>query len=366
MPGNISDDMVETGRFLKERWHGIISRFEDLNIYQTWPYDARVHGQGQVEHLVLRDHDRVLSAAQVRLKQVPALRSGVAYVRWGPLWNVKGTQRDPEIFRRAVRALRDEYVLRRGYLLRIFPALFQDQDQDLRSILIDEGYSLVRPQVRERTLLLNIELPLPELRKNLDQKWRNGLNRAEKNDLEVLEGEGQDLFEEFTRLYRDLLKRKNFRAPNNISDFSAIQQSLPEGWKMRVFLCRSQGSLGAGAICSSLGRTGLYLFGASNELGMTTKGSYVIQWRIIQWLKESGAVWYDLNGINPDANPGTYRFKAGIAGKSGRDVLFLGQFESYSSMPGRLLSMLVSIFLPLSRRIRAHTAEDPESRTGGR
>lgn len=366
MPGKISGDAVETGRFSKEQWHAIISRFEDLNIYQTWPYDVLVHGESQVEHLVLKDHDRFLSAAQVRIKRVPALRSGVAYVRWGPLWIVKGTQRDPEIFRRAVRALKDEYVLRRGYLLRIFPALFQDQDQDLLSILTEEGYSQVRQKGRERTLLLNVDLPLPDLRKNLDQKWRNGLNRAEKNDLEVLEGEGQDVFEEFVHLYRDLLKRKNFRAPNDISDFSSIQKELPEGWKMRVFLCRSHGSPGAGAICSALGHTGLYLFGASNELGMATKGSYVIQWRIIQWLKESGAVWYDLNGINPEANPGTYRFKAGIAGKSGRDVFFLGPFESSVSIPGRMLSTLVNVFLPLSRRIRARAAEDPASRTGRR
>ena len=37
-----------------------------------------------------------------------------------------------------------------------------------------------------------------------------------------------------------------------------------------------------------------------------------------EWIKEKGLRYYDLNGINPETNPGTYHFKRGLAGKKGR------------------------------------------------
>jgi len=58
---------------------------------------------------------------------------------------------------------------------------------------------------------------------------------------------------------------------------------------------------------------------------MKTKGSYLLQWRAIQWLKGKGCRWYDLGGINPETNPGVYHFKAGL---SGIDVHHIGIYES--------------------------------------
>ena len=75
-----------------------------------------------------------------------------------------------------------------------------------------------------------------------------------------------------------------------------------------------------------------------SEKGMGNKASYFVQWKIIQWLKEAGYHYYDLNGINPARNPGTYHFKAGIAGKAGRDVDFLGHYDSFKGLRGRIIS----------------------------
>jgi len=41
---------------------------------------------------------------------------------------------------------------------------------------------------------------------------------------------------------------------------------------------------------------------------------------MIQRLKAQGAVRYDLNGINPETNPGVHHFKAGMAGE---DLLYM-------------------------------------------
>jgi lipid II:glycine glycyltransferase (peptidoglycan interpeptide bridge formation enzyme) len=39
----------------------------------------------------------------------------------------------------------------------------------------------------------------------------------------------------------------------------------------------------------SIGDTGVYLFGATNDEGMKNKGSYLLQWKAIQWMKKADA-----------------------------------------------------------------------------
>jgi lipid II:glycine glycyltransferase (peptidoglycan interpeptide bridge formation enzyme) len=60
---------------------------------------------------------------------------------------------------------------------------------------------------------------------------------------------------------------------------------------------------------------------------MKSHGSYIVQWAFMEWIKEKGLRYYDLNGINPETNPGTYHFKRGLAGKNGIDAEFLGKFQ---------------------------------------
>ena len=125
---------------------------------------------------------------------------------------------------------------------------------------------------------------------------------------------------------------KKFREPNDIQEFREIQRRLPVEFKMKILLCRSPEGLCAGVIASRIGGTAVYLFGATSSTGMKSRGSYMLQWRLIEWLKETGAPRYDLNGINPEANPGTYKFKRDLAGEKGREVRFLGRFEACENM----------------------------------
>lgn len=342
----------EVGKIDKNAWHQIIQRFDDSSIYQTWSYDALRRGPNEIHHCILRGEKGVVAAAQLRIIRIPLLKTGFAYVRWGPLWNVKGERANPEVFRQAIRALRNEYVLHRGMVLRIYPAIYQDEDHALRAVLYEEGYGEHKQKTEDRTLLVDIRPAAHDLRKNFNQKWRNCLNHAENNRLEVIEGEDDELFETFISVYQEMLGRKKFAAHTDINRFRAIQSNLPQGWKMRIFLCCSDEGIGAGAICSASGNRGIYLFGATNNIGLANKGSYLLQWRIIQWLKETGCVCYDLNGINPSRNPGTYRFKSGIAGKNGRDVLLLGQYDSYTTMRGHILSTWEGRLLPFVRRFK--------------
>jgi hypothetical protein len=282
--------------------------------------------------MVLRRAGTVVAAAQARVVRLPGTGAGIAYIRWGPLWRRNGAPADAEVFRRALRALRDELSRRRGLVLRVYPLAFRGEDQTLAHVLEEEGYAPLEGGKREGTLLLGLEPSLPELRAALDQKWRNGLNRAERNGLELTEGEDDALFDAIDGMYEQMKARKGLAEPNDIEHLRHVQRQLPDGAKLRVVVCRLRGELCAGAIFATLGDTGLYVRGATTEIGMKTQASYMVQWAFVTWLKDHGFARYDLNGINAVTNPGTYHFKRGLGGKHGAEQQLLGIFQVSDSV----------------------------------
>ena len=337
----------------KDTWFEILKGFCDTNIYQTWSYDAIRCGRNNISHLVLKKNENIVAAAQAKIVKIPFTNIGIAYIRWGPLWKLHHRDNDTEVFSQSIRALRNEYACRRGLVLRIYPILFDDNSDLFLSYLETEGFSRNKTIKKERTLIIDLDQPLETLRKGLKQKWRNCLNRAEKNELEIIEGHDDKLFEKFITIYRQMLGRKIFIEPNDINEFRLIQRDLPEAFKMKIYLCRFNNEVCVGAIFGAIGNTGIYLFGATNNTGMKSNGSYLLQWKFIEWLKENHFSWYDLNGINPETNPGSYRFKNGLCGKNGKDIYFLGQYETWKNPLSFIFIQCAQILLSYYRKTRA-------------
>ena len=110
----------------EETWYGLLRQFEDANIYQTWAYGLVRNGRQNISHVVLKAGSSVVAIAQCRIAKAPFIGAGIAYVMWGPLWRPHEACAEPEVFRQAIRALRNEYVCKRGLLLRLNPVLFED------------------------------------------------------------------------------------------------------------------------------------------------------------------------------------------------------------------------------------------------
>jgi hypothetical protein len=318
-----------------------VAGFEDANLYQLWHHATGPQQLAGVSRLVLRKDDEVVAMAEVRLFQVPLTKHGIAYIRWGPLWRVRSRRPDPEIFRQAVRALVNEFVSRRGMILRLNPRMFTGEEGECVRILEEEGLSREEPDTEKRTLVIDLAPSLEDLRKSLDKKWRNCLSKAERADLTIATGTSVELFQEFAGVYNRMLSRKQFAPTASIAKHLRIQKRLPDNLKMSVVLARQAGKACAGAVYSSIGNTGVYLFGATDEIGMQTSGSYLVQWNVLKHLKEIRIQHYDLNGINPDSNPGTYHFKKGLAGRNGADMTFAGQFQAFdASMANRSILLI--------------------------
>jgi lipid II:glycine glycyltransferase (peptidoglycan interpeptide bridge formation enzyme) len=178
---------------------------------------------------------------------------------------------------------------------------------------------------------MDITPSLKDLYEGMRPHWKRELKIAERKGLEIVAGTGDELFQAVMDIHREMVARKKFKEGNDINQFRFMQAQLPDNLKMRVMICKSAAGICAGTIWSAIGNMGLYLFGATSSVGLKSNGSYLLQWKLIEQLKKEGLAVYDLNGINPEMNPGTYKFKNDLAGKHGRDVWFAGQFESHAN-----------------------------------
>ena len=333
-------------------WDRIIQCFDDANIYQTSSYAQANVGGGSISRLVVLRDDRPIAAALLRIVKIRPFLKGIAYVRWGPMWRTGGMV-DRGFFHEGVRALMHEYVERRGFVLRIRPFIYEDETASFHDrILQDEGCLPLSRWPREKTLRIDLRPPLEELRKGLDQKWRNQLNSSEKNELTIIEGTHDELFNRLAPIHEELMERKNISGIATVKPFREIQAKLAEDMRMRVVLVEHRGEVCAGLIISTIGKTGVLLVQASSMLGRQMKASYLVQWRAMQVLKAAGCEYYDLGGINSETNPGTYLYKKGLCGKNGQELLYLNQYEVHRGKISRFLLAIIDALVLNSRRYR--------------
>jgi hypothetical protein len=340
---------VEVDKVSADEWESILEHFQDSNLYQTWAYGAIRWGRRNLSHVVLRCCDEVVGAAQLRIINPWFLPGGIAYMRWGPLVNRRHTGLEQETFNQMAEALYKEYVMRRRLCLRILPDAFVGSE---RAVLMERAFAglfRTRPGILpiERTFLLDLDPPLDELRKRLDQKWRNQLNRAEKNNLQVVVGSGKADYELFARLYGEMLNRKSFETSVSIDEFARLYEVLQAKSKLRLLLCYAGEDVVSGIVCSALGDKGIYTLGATSDSGLKSKGAYLLQWEMVRWLKEKGFRYYDLGGIDPERNPGVYHFKRGF---SGQDVTRMPPLQSCEHLFSDLCMNLADIAFQRSVR----------------
>ncbi len=317
---------VEVDRATPEEWAGMLDCFEDANIYQTWSYGVVRWGRKNLSHLVLKRNGDVVAMAQLRIVRPTKLNFGMAYLRWGPLCHRRGTELDAEVAMRHGSTLCAKNMLANGdSCCRFFPMHLWGRSAghyfNLLSTALRRKPST--PANLYRTFVLDLTPSLDQLRKNLDKKWRNQLTRSEKNGLTVIADTGTAAYGIFCRMYAQMLKRKAFETTVDIEEFERIQENLPETQRMRILICEQNGVPVAGIVASAMGDSGIYLLGATSDDGLNSKGAYLLQWTMIQWLKENGFKSYDLGGIDPEGNPGVYSFKKGF---SGADVSQLSPF----------------------------------------
>jgi hypothetical protein len=340
---------VEIDSVGESQWDELLALFDDATIQQAWA--AAVHGNTVAAHLVLKEGDEVVGICQVAITRLRVI-GGIADVHNGPLWRRRDREARIEVLAELLHAVNEEYAVKRGLLVRMWPYEFDDRPE-VAALLHDAGFEENTRFPRQRTILLSLEPTLEELRRNLGKTWRNLLNRAERGGLQIIEGTEPHLYEIFLGHLREMVARKGFVPKVDYDGHGMMQEHLPQPLKMRVLIAENQGTPVASLVYSAVGDTGILLFGATADDGLKSNASNLLHWRVVERLKRDGLRRYDLGGIDPEGTPGTYQFKRGLGGKLGEDRRRVGQFEYAAGPRQRLLAAALSHVVPLRQRIRA-------------
>jgi hypothetical protein len=214
------------------------------------------------------------------------------------------------IWRETLEALRQRWVIERRMVLRIALPL---RDRDALGDVVPVGYRRSEAGEGFHSARLDLHQPLETLRKGLDQKWRNCLNKAERLDMRVESGAGEDLFCAIIRDYSAMLGRKGFQTsvtPRLLMELQAALQSSEKLWNL---VARNGSDISGFVVIARYSDIAEYLAGSSSPEGRKSNVGHLLLWRAVAEMKAQGFRWFDVGGLDPMRTPdGIFHFKAGL------------------------------------------------------
>jgi hypothetical protein len=118
-----------------------------------------------------------------------------------------------------VASLRQEYCERRGLTLKVIPNTYVGDEREpiFQSAFKESGFRAETEKSRYHTVMVDLTRSAELIRKQLDQKWRNQLNRSERNSLTLDVSDGRDAYREFVQLYEPMLARIHMHLKDYVS-----------------------------------------------------------------------------------------------------------------------------------------------------
>jgi hypothetical protein len=310
----------------KAEWDGLAPEFLDLSYRQCGSYaeTAAENAKASSEFVAMIRADTAVGLSNVRIKQIPLLPFGIAYVHHGPLCQRRSAD-SADLFGDCLDTLRREYVERRRLMLRVVPPIIAGPLLETRvTCLRARGFRRSRYQELQETFIVDLAPSLTEIRKKFNAKWRSDLSKSEKSNLEITKSTELADFDRFEPLLLNLIHEKGFISARDTAFFRRVQARAQVYERMVVHLAWHEGELVAGHLGSFAGDTAVYLLGASTSKGRNLRASYLLQWAVIEHAKLAGNSHYDLGGINQAANPDVFRFKKRL---NGRHVIEVGPHD---------------------------------------
>ena len=294
----------EVHNFSQDTWENLVSQFDGLSLLQSWEYaEAKAQtGSWAVERGIFSVDGKTIGAAQAMVRALPVIGGGLVWINRGPLWHSAEAP-----FADLVAALKSTYVDQRGFYLRIAPPLpEEDLVQSVATLANEPGWA---------SAMLNLSPSVEDLRQGLKQKWRNGLNKAERSGFEVEEGTDDALFTAFLEAHTEFSDAKGF-ATGVTPDFLRNLNDLSrEDGKLYTLVARLDGKVVGSALIAHYGDTGEYLAGNTTDDGRRLNAGQLLLWRAVEALKQQGIRQFDVGGMDEILTPkGIYRFKEGLGG----------------------------------------------------
>lgn len=310
----------------QDEWNDIVSDIDTLSLMQTWEFgEAKaLTGPWKVSRAIFRKGGEAVGAAQAMIRAMPFLDRGLVWVNRAPLL-INSNLIQPDVYVDMLRELKKYWVDEKKMYLRIAPPLMASDEN--YAIFEKAGYLRATETDGWASEIVDLSCSAEELRKGLQQKWRNCLNKAERLEVTCEKGSSDDLMDELLDDYKVLLDNIGFGTNLSPEFVRTMQNLLPDSRKMLVFAGRQNGEKLGSILIATYGNTCMYLIGATNNAGRKVNANHYLIWNAVCEMKKRGYRWFDLGGAHPNnTQPGILYFKRGLRGKP---YQLMGEVEAY-------------------------------------
>jgi lipid II:glycine glycyltransferase (peptidoglycan interpeptide bridge formation enzyme) len=183
------------------------------------------------------------------------------------------------------------------FMVKIEPELTKT-DETLTGMM-NLGLKKVRAiQPNVSTVTVDVSHDLETIMKNLNQKGRHAIRRAERDGVTVERVEATD--ENCKKMY-DLLAitASGSFTIRSYEYYKTFWQRYAKAGLGQLFFAYFEGEIVASAYAIAFGQKGTYKDGASVRERKAYGASHLLQWHVIEWMKEKGVTVHDLCGTPP-------------------------------------------------------------------
>lgn len=191
------------------------------------------------------------------------------------------------------------------------------------------------------TIEINLKKSIDELWENIDKDGRWGVNKARKENLIVSFSLNNNDETEFYKLYKQTIIG-NRLIPK---DYSELKKGID-----KLFLCKKEGRIIAGAAVKIEGDKIILFLNASSHEFLKYQPNNLLYWEIIKWSRENGFSIFDLGGyqLNTERGSKLYeinKFKLRWGGE-------IKKYYIYDKNPFYILGRKIIRNFPMIKKLR--------------
>ena len=302
-------------------WQDRLARVRRLPVLQALPYAQALRSSRQIGARwgLIRIDGREAGLLQLQEVGLAAKAIHLLTLDRGPVWFEGAGALDH--WRHFLATFGAEFRPRLGRRRRVMPELADTAAA--RDTLTAGGFRRQDSIPGYQTIWLDLDPPLEVLRANLKQKWRNTLNKSERQGLTVEIDEAGHHLAWLTTCYAQDKKARNYPGPE-LAFLSVLGRSFAAGGGLLILTASLDTARIAGAMVLLHGSSATYQVGWSTVEGRKLGAPSLLLWHAITRLKARGIRDFDLGGVNDRDAAGVKAFKAGLGGS---EVRLVGQYR---------------------------------------
>ena len=317
----------------RELWNGFVAKSPTGDLLQSfeWGELKRRSGGWRPIRLAVEDGGSIVGAASILKRKLPRLNKCIFYAPRGPVCDFS----DRQVLRLLVNEVEARTRRDGAILFKIDPPVATENPevvpllQELGFVRVSDphGFGGVQPRC---VMQLDLRPSMDELLAGCKPKWRYNIRLAERKGVRVRSSCTKDDLRVFYDLLEETARRDRFLI-RGYDYYESIWDILVEAGYAKLFLAEYEGEVIAGALSFIFGDKCWYTYGASSNHHRNVMPNHLLQWRMIEWAKQSGCAVYDFRGVSPkrdwsadDHLCGLNRFKEGFGAQF---VEYIGEFD---------------------------------------